>query len=106
YQLILECSGSSFQLPVLRLPFPSRLVPVNLDVARGAPGRDDVGLLVAVEVADDQAFAVHAGIVDHLLGPRHALAIGDVDGQAERLPSPTDRELVVAVAVEVGPAER
>ena len=40
------------------------------------------GLLVAVEVADDQVFAVHAAVVDHLLGLERAFAIDEVDRDA------------------------
>src|SRR5688572_19076879 len=81
-------------------------VPVDLHIAGGAAGSDNVRLLVAVEVTDDQVFAVHPGVVDHLLRLQLALGIDEVDGDAERLPPPADSQLLVAVAVEIGPAER
>src|SRR5204862_7287549 len=71
-----------------------------------AAGRDDVGTAVAVEVADDQIFRIHAAVVDELLRFQRAFAIDRIDRQARLAAAPADRELVVAVAVEIGPAER
>ena len=89
------------------LPRGLGLVPVDLDVARGAPAGDHLGKAVVIEIGHDEVFASHtAGVEDFRLLP---LAIGltfveghTVGGAAP----PTGDKFVTAIAIEVAPAER
>src|SRR5262245_60307593 len=83
-----------------------RLVPVDLDVPCRTAGRRDVGQLVAVEVADDEILRVHSAIVDQHLRLERAVGADQVDGEPGLAAAPADRELLAAVAVEIGPSER
>src|SRR4026209_130428 len=83
------------------------LVPVNLDVVRRAAGRDDVGQLVAVEVADDQILGRHSAVVHHRLRLQGSVAIDSVNRQARfGRAAPADCQFVAAIAVEVRPPQR
>ena len=45
-------------------------------------------------------------VVDHLLRLERTIAIDEVNRETRLAAAPADREIVVAVAVEIGPAER
>ena len=81
------------------------LVPVDADVTRGTPRRNDIGTLVAVQIRDGEIFRRHATVVHHELRNESALPVNLVDRDAWFLIAPSDRELVAAIAVEVPPAE-
>src|SRR5687768_8562689 len=87
-----------------------RFVPVDFDVFGGAAGGDQVGFIVAVQVAGGDVFAGHGFVVDHLLGPVFAFGVRDEKFDADgggsdwgaNFAAPARYKLIRAFTEEVG----